>query len=73
MTTRQVELIGKKEFTAVVLDPEHGAFVVHVIPLSVDSGDEVHPLRRAQIVHLKADEAPAKVPSKYADFATSSH
>ena len=28
----------------------------------------MHPLRRAQIVHLKADEAPTKVSSKYADF-----
>ncbi len=29
----------------------------------------MHPLRRAQIAHLKADEAPTKVPSEYADFA----
>ncbi len=29
----------------------------------------MHPLRRAQIAHLKADEPPTKVPSKYADFA----
>ncbi len=28
----------------------------------------MHPSRRAQIAHLKADEAPIKVPSKYADF-----
>ncbi len=32
-------------------------------------GDEVHPSRRAQIAHLKADEAPIEVPSEYADFA----
>ncbi len=68
-TTRRVELIGKKEFTAAALDPEHEAFVVHIAALSVDSGDEVHLSRRAQIAHLKADEAPTKVPSKYADFA----
>ncbi len=68
-TTRRVELIGKKEFTAAALDPEHEAFVVHVAALSVDSSDEVHPSRKAQIVHLKADEAPTKVPSEYADFA----
>ena len=36
--------------------------------LSIDLGDEVHPLRKTQIVHLKADEAPTKVLSKYADF-----
>ncbi len=29
----------------------------------------MHPSRRAQIAHLKADEAPIEVPSKYADFA----
>ena len=29
----------------------------------------MHPSKRAQIVYLKVDEAPTKVPSKYADFA----
>ncbi len=29
----------------------------------------MHLSRRAQIAHLKADEAPTKVPNKYADFA----
>ncbi len=67
-TTRRVELIGKKEFAAASLDPKHEAFVVYVAILSVDSGDEVHSSRRAQIAHLKADEAPTKVPSEYADF-----
>ncbi len=28
----------------------------------------MYPSRRAQIAHLKVDEAPTKVPSKYADF-----
>ncbi len=32
-------------------------------------GDKVHPSRRVQIAHLKADEAPTEVPSEYADFA----
>ncbi len=68
-TTRQVELIGKKEFAAAALDSEHEGFVVHVAALSVDLVDEMHPSRRAQIAHLKADEAPTKVPSEYADFA----
>ncbi len=68
-TTRQVELIGKKEFVATALDPEHEAIVVHVATLSVDLGDEIHPLRSVQIAYLKADEAPTKVPNKYANFA----
>ncbi len=68
-TTRRVELIGKKEFTVAALDLEHEAFVVHVAAFNVDLGNEMYPLRRAQIAHLKADEAPTKVSSKYADFA----
>ncbi len=68
LTMRRVELIGKKEFAATAFDPKHEAFVVHVATLSVDLGDEVHLSRSAQIAHLKADEAPTKVPSKYADF-----
>ncbi len=68
-TTRQVELIRKKEFAAAALDLEHEAFVVHVAALSVDSGDEVHLSKRAQRAHLKADEAFTEVPSEYADFA----
>ncbi len=67
-TTRRVELIGKKEFATAVLDPEHKAFVVHVVALSVDLADEVHPSKRAQIAHLKADETSTEVPRKYTDF-----
>ncbi len=29
----------------------------------------MHLAKKAQIAHLKADEAPTKVPSEYADFA----
>ncbi len=68
-TTRRVELIGKKEFTVAALDSEHEAFIVHLAALNVNPGDEIHPLRGAQIAHLKADEAPTKVPSEYADIA----
>ncbi len=68
-TTRQVELIGKKEFTAAALDLEHEAFVVHVAALSIDLSDEVHPSRKAQIAHLEVDESPTEVPSEYTDFA----
>ena len=68
-TTKQDKLIEKKEFAAVALDSEPETFIVHVAALNVDPGDEVHPLKRAQIAHLKADEIPTKVPSKYTDFA----
>ncbi len=68
-TTRQVVLIGKKEFVAAALNPEHEAFVVHIAALSVNLGDELYPSGRGQLAHLKADEATTKVPSKYTDFA----
>ena len=45
-TTRQIELIRKKEFAAAALDPEYEVFIVHVITLSVDPDDEVHPSKR---------------------------
>ena len=69
MTTRQVELISKKEFAVVALDLEHEAFIIHVAAFSINSGDEVYLSKRAQIAYLKANEAPTEVPSKYADFA----
>ena len=69
LTIKKVELIGKKEFVAATLDPEHEAFIVHVAALSVDPGDKVHLSKRAQIAYLKADEAPTEMPSEYADFA----
>ena len=62
-------MIGEKEFATTALDPEYKSFVIHVAALSVDPGDEVKPSRRAQIAHLKADEAFTKVPSKYVNFA----
>ena len=51
-TTRRVELVGKKEFAAAALDPEHEIYVVHVASLNV------HPSRRPQISGLIAEEAP---------------
>ncbi len=48
---------------------KYDAFVIHVAALSVDSGDEVHPSKKTQIAHLKADEAPTNVSSEYVDFA----
>ena len=67
-TTKQVELIEKKKFVRAALDSEHEAFIVHIAILSINSGDEVYPLNKAQIAHLKADKVLIKVSSKYADF-----
>ena len=44
--------MGKKEFAAAVLDPEHETYVIHVASL------DVHPSQRPQISGLVAEEAP---------------
>ena len=44
--------MGKKEFAAAALDPEHETYVVHVASLNV------HPSQRPQISSLIAKEAP---------------
>ena len=68
-TTRQVELIGNKEFAVAALVPYHKTFVVDITTLSIDPSDKVDLSRKAQIAYLKADKALTKVLSKYADFA----
>ena len=69
-TTKQVELVGKKEFAAAALDPGHEIFVVHVASLESPSKEgDVHPSRRVQIAALMANEAPTLIPTEYSDFA----
>ena len=64
-----MELIEKKNFIIAAFDSEHKTFVLYVAALSVNLSDKVHPSKKAQIAHLKANEASTKVSSKYADFA----
>ena len=70
-TTRCVELVGKKEFVAAALNPEHETYVVHVASLSSTplASLDVHLFREPQISGLIAKKAPTKVPAKYSDFA----
>ncbi len=68
LTTKQVELIEKKEFAASTLDLEYKAFIRHVAAFNIDLNNEIHPLKRIQIAYLKVDEVPTKVFSEYADF-----
>ena len=70
-TTRRVEIVGRKEFAAAALYPEHEIYVVHVTSLSSTllASLNIHPFQRAQISGLIAKEAPTKVPVKYSDFA----
>ncbi len=50
LTTRQVELIGKKKFAAASLDSEHKVFIVYIATLNLDSDNKVHPSKRALII-----------------------
>ena len=75
-TTRRIELVGKKEFTAVALDLEHETYVVHVGSVSSNTSPsssplvpDVHPFHRPQVSDLIAKEAPTKVSAEYLDFA----
>ena len=43
--------------------------MVYIVTLNKDLDDEMHPLKRAQIAHLKANEVFTKVSNKYANFA----
>ncbi len=47
LTTKRVELIGKKEFAVAAYNLEHKVFVVHVAAFSIDSNDKVYPSKRA--------------------------
>ena len=70
-TTRRVELVGKKEFAAATLDPEHETYVVYVASLSSIplASLNFHHFWEPQISGLIAKEAPTKVPTEYLDFA----
>ena len=54
----QVQLIGKNEFMAATLDAEHETFIIHIAVFSRGSSNKGHFSKRAQIAHLKVDEAP---------------
>ena len=72
LTTRRVELMGKKEFAAAALDAEYETYIVHIasfssIPLIASLRStplNVHPFRRPQISGLIAKKAPTKTGAK---------
>ena len=65
-TTKQVELINKKEFTKTALDEKSETFVVHVAFLNLAPG--IHLDRAAQIASLLTEEV--KILDKYSDLPT---
>ena len=70
-TTRRIELVGKKEFAAAALDPEHETYVVYIASLSSTplASLDVHPSREPQISGLIAEKALTKVSAEYSEFA----
>ena len=70
-TTKRVQLVGKKEFAAAALNPEHETYVVHVASIRSTplASLNVHPSREPQIFGLIAEKTPKKIPAEYSDFA----
>ena len=62
--------MGKKEFAAVVFNPEHKTYVVNIASLSSTplAFLNVHPSHRSQVSGLIAEEALKKVSAEYSDF-----
>ena len=72
LTTKRVELVGKKEFAATFLDPGHGTFVIHITSFESPSNiqkDDVYSSCRAQIAALVANKAHNSILTEYSDFA----
>ena len=71
-TTKQVELIDKKEFTKAALDEKSQTFGVHVAALEAllwSAEMMIHLAQAAQIAALKHNKAPTEILSKYTDYA----
>ena len=75
-TTRRIKLVGKKEFAAAALNPEHEIYIIYIASLKSTPLTSlrstllnVYPFRRPQISGLIVKEALIKVPAKYSDFA----
>lgn len=62
-----MELIGKKEYTALVLNPEDKTFIVYVA--SFANSDDVHPFRRISRAALRVNKTPTTVLSEFFNFA----
>ena len=67
-TLRQVKLIRKTKFIAVIFDLKYKAFIIHIASLNLNSNNEVHPSKKAQIAYLKVDKVSTKVSNEYANF-----
>lgn len=65
-----MELVKKKEFVAITLNPNIELFIVYIAFFtSFYLGLEIHPSYKAWIAFLKADETLICISFKYSDFA----
>ena len=74
LITKDVKLVGKKEFAATVLDPEYEIYVVPVGSVSSDASPNFSPLniylfRRPQVSGLIVEKASTKISAEYLYFA----
>lgn len=69
LTTRSIELMGKKQFVTIALNPEYETFVVYISSFSSTLLDiNVYLSHRPQIAGLIAGKAISKVFIKYTNF-----
>ena len=75
-TTRCIELVGKKEFATIMLNPENEIYLVHVRSVSFIASPnfsplelDIYPFYRLQMFGLIAKETLTKIPAEYLDFA----
>lgn len=66
LTTKQIELIEKKEFITIAFDLSDDTFIVHVILIA--SSNPIYPSHQAQITSLKVNKVLTAILSKYANF-----
>lgn len=76
LTTRHVELVGKKKFATTVFHPEHEIYIFHIGSVSFDMSPstsslelDVNTFYRLYISGLIDQEALTKVPNEYINFA----
>ena len=66
-TTREVEIIDKKEFVVVALNVDNETFVVHVEALAEPTTISIHPSCQAQVAALTSEEN--RTLAEYSDFS----
>ena len=61
-------MIEKKEFAIIIFDLNHEVFVVYITAFNTSPDSKICCSKKAEIAHLKVDEALIKVFCKYANF-----